>query len=291
MDKHISGSHRHSGKIALHISSLEFNKWFRSSRLIILAVIAVFIQVQIVNPLSQCVELMGEPVSIPEGFLALSNSGLILLILPLLFLVLIADFPQKDGAHLFCQIRCSKKSWVTGQILFAAKSSLFLLVFLFAITCILMSKCGSWQWDYSHAVTHFAATYPDQSSSYIVQLVPGNLYQQISFGMALLHSACLMYLHFMMIALIILLCFLCHKKLTGILINAALIILGTITCEVKMNTMWLFPLSHTISWVHYQEYLNEMLFPMWGSYLYLAAGCAGLMIACLALCAHYHPID
>lgn len=268
-------------KIARHISSVEFGKWFRNSRLIILAVMAVFIRVQITAPLAQCAAMMGEPVSVFEGFLALSNSGVILLILPILFLVLVADFPQKDGTHLFCQIRCRKRIWIMGQILFAAKVCLFLVLFLFIITCILMAGCGTWQLHFSDAVTHYTSVFPDHIGDYVVQLVPGNLYQQMSLGTALLHSFCLMYLHFMMIAMIILLFFLCQRKYAGILVNGFLIILGAVTCEVKMQVMWIFPMAHTVSWLHYEEYLSKMIFPMWASYLYLAGGCLGLTVGCI----------
>lgn len=58
----------------------------RSSRIIILFVMLVFVNVQVIGPLRQCKMLMGEMLSIPEAFVALGNSGVILLIIPILFL-------------------------------------------------------------------------------------------------------------------------------------------------------------------------------------------------------------
>ena len=91
----------------------------RSSRLIILGVMLVFIHMQIIITLQDCAVRMGEPVTILEAFVALGNSGVIVLILPALFLVLLSDFPQKGGIDFLYQMRCSKKTWIWGQILFA----------------------------------------------------------------------------------------------------------------------------------------------------------------------------
>lgn len=88
---------RFSFRAAVHIAQAEFRQWLRSSRIIILFVMLVFVNVQVIGPLRQCKMLMGEMLSIPEAFVALGNSGVILLIIPILFLVLMADFPQRTG--------------------------------------------------------------------------------------------------------------------------------------------------------------------------------------------------
>ena len=102
---------RFSFRAAVHIAQAEFRQWLRSSRIIILFVMLVFVNVQVIGPLRQCKMLMGEMLSIPEAFVALGNSGVILLIIPILFLVLMADFPQRTGIDRFYQMRCTKRTW------------------------------------------------------------------------------------------------------------------------------------------------------------------------------------
>ena len=99
---------RFSFRAAVHIAQAEFRQWLRSSRIIILFVMLVFVNVQVIGPLRQCKMLMGEMLSIPEAFVALGNSGVILLIIPILFLVLMADFPQRTGIdrHLYTHSVC-----------------------------------------------------------------------------------------------------------------------------------------------------------------------------------------
>ena len=59
----------------LHIAFAEFRRWMRSSRIIILAVMLVFVHTQIITTLQDCAARMGEPVGILEGFIALEIPG------------------------------------------------------------------------------------------------------------------------------------------------------------------------------------------------------------------------
>lgn len=265
----------------LYISRVEFGRWFRSSRILILGVMLVFIHIQIITTLKQTAEWMGEPVSLFEGFIALGNSGVIVLIIPALWLVLMADFPQKEGIDLFYQIRTSKKIWTAGQILFSIKAVIFLTVFLLLSSMLLLSGSGVWKLAFSDAVTHYSARFPERTGDYILQLLPENLYQQMTLKTVLCHTTVLMMLYFLLLAEILLLAALCNRKKAGIGVDLLLIALGTVTTAANTKAMWLFPMAHSISWVHYEKYLNSPIFPMWGSYLYLGIGCAGLMAACL----------
>ena len=60
-------------RAVFHISRVEFQRWMRSSRLIILGVMLVFIHMQIIVTLQDCAVRMGEPVTILEAFVALGN--------------------------------------------------------------------------------------------------------------------------------------------------------------------------------------------------------------------------
>ncbi|MCD8232669.1 MAG: hypothetical protein LUD14_12870 [Clostridiales bacterium] len=269
------------------ISSAEFSRWLRSSRLIILGVMLVFIHIQVIRPLKDCTALMGEPLAFFEPFVALGNSGLIVMIVPTLFLVLTADFPQKSGIDLFYQIRCPKKIWILGQMLFAVKASAFLVAFLLASSVFLIAGSAVWQTDFSHAVTHYLTVYPERTADYVVQLLPANLYQQMTLLTAVLHTALLMGVYFLLLALVLLLSALCSRKYAGILADAFLIIMGTITCAADVRAKWLFPMAHTISWIHYKEYLRAQVFPIKISYLYMLLCCAGLYFCCLAAAGQY----
>ena len=241
-------------RAVFHISRVEFQRWMRSSRLIILGVMLVFIHMQIIVTLQDCAVRMGEPVTILEAFVALGNSGVIVLILPALFLVLLSDFPQRGGIDFLYQMRCSKKTWIWGQILFALEAVVFLVVFLIVSSCIMMSGKGIWQMRFSNAVTYYSSTFPERTGDYILQLLPENLYQQMMFSTAVLHTILMLFLYFFLLAMILLFTALCNRKFVGVLVDGILIVLGTVSCSANATWMWLFPMANAIPWLHYEKY-------------------------------------
>ena len=104
---------------------------------------------------------------------------------------------------------------------------------------------------------------------------------------ALIHTFCLLLLYFLLISYVLLFSTVSNHRYVGILANGFAIILGAVTCEVRMKQMWILPMAHTIPWLHYDEYLDRMNFPMWGSYLYLAAISALLLVLCFSRAGHY----
>lgn len=271
-------------KTAWRISSAEYYCWIRHTRIIILGVMLVFIHIQIILPLKSCARLMNEKLSYAEPFTAMSNSGAVCLIIPMLFLVLMAEFPEKTGVHLFYQIRCGKKTWIYGQTLFAAKASISLVLFLAVTSGLMCAGSGEWRMEFSHAVTHYTAAFPERSNDYVLRLLPENLYHQMTLGTAFFHTVILMLLSFLLLSMVLLLSSLYAKKNIGILADAFLIIAGTLTTSIKSKLMWLFPMAHTLPGVHYSKYFSQAIFPIEGSYIYLAAG-SGILFLCCAVSA------
>lgn len=282
-----TGKNMKNIRAVFHIGRVEFQRWMRSNRLIILGVMLVFIHMQIIVTLQDCAVCMGEPVTILEAFVALGNSGVIILILPALFLVLLSDFPQKGGIDFLYQMRCAKKTWIWGQIFFALEAVIFLVVFLLVSSCIMMGTKGVWQMRFSDAVTYYSSTFPERTGDYILQLLPENLYQQMLFSTAVLHTILLLFLYFFLLAMILLFSALCNQKFAGVLVDGILIVLGTVSCSANAAWMWLFPMAHAIPWVHYEKYLRAQVFPIWGSYLYLAGSCVGLILGCMLAAKKY----
>ena len=241
-------------KTAIHISFAEFLRWLRSSRLIILGVVLVFVHIQIITTLQTTALMMGEPVAYLEAFVALGNSGVIVLIVPALWLVLMGDFPQKSGIDMFYQIRCSKRTWICGQILFVVEAAVFLVAFLLISSIFMLRGYGEWNLEFSEAVRFYASTFPDRRGDYILTLLPENLYQQMTLGTAIMHTIFLMLLYFLLLAFVLLLAALCNRKSVGFLVNTALILFGTVTTATETKWMWLFPMAHSITGVHYEKY-------------------------------------
>lgn len=272
------------------LSRTELLCLLRSTKMIILAVFIVFLNIQVIVPLRELSVQMGGKLSVFEPFLAIGNSGLVLLILPLLFITMMADFPREGESQYFCQIRCSKRLWTAGQILYAAEASVIMVVFVFVVTVLLSLDFTEWNPDYSYGITRYVTAFPERAGDYAAQLIPENLYNQISLGKAVFHTAMLQALYFFLLALILLICALIGRKLAGLLLDGALILLGTITCATRMAYMWILPMGHTIPWLHYTEYESRMILPMSVSYIYFGILNIVLLTAAIVVSKRYQVV-
>ena len=122
----------------------EFIKWICDARMIILGVLLIFIYSFAIEPLKSNAELMGEPLNILEPFIAIANSGAILLIIPLVFLTLIADFPKIDTNTVFYIMRVGRLNWLFGQLLKLIFMALSYLAVIFLGAVLPMLSDGFW---------------------------------------------------------------------------------------------------------------------------------------------------
>lgn len=277
-------------KIVWKLAYMELMRLVRSTKIIILALFVIFINIQIIAPLRELSNLMGHKLSVFEPFVAIGNSGVVVLILPLFFTTMMADFPREGKCQYFYRIRCSKRVWIAGQIVYAIGSAVALTVFVLVASILLSLDFISWKSDYSHAVTRYVAVFPEHAGKYVVQLIPENLYNQIPLLDAVIHTLLFLVLYFIMLAMFILVFSIIRKKIAGILVNGCLIIFGAVVCAGRMVYMWALPMAHTIIWLHYAEYQRKPLFPIFYSYLYFGVINAVLIIWAIAMSKHYNSI-
>lgn len=270
-------------KTIFHTAVMEWKNLFCSTKMCILAVLLIFMNEQIIVPLKHCSQLMGQKLSCLEPYAAICNSGAVMLILPFFFLSMMADFPGEDGISLFFHIRCKRISWLLGELLFVIMSIITLVVYIMAASMILILPYGEMTLEFSDAITKYVSVFPEKAGDYVVQLLPENLYNQMRFQDVILHSTGLLFLYFALLALILLLFTLLNYKNWGIFLDGCIILLGTVSCALHLNSMWKFPMANTVIWLHYTEYLAEPVYPLYASYLYFGIIDILLLAACIAV--------
>ena len=273
-----------------NLSRAELLRLVRSTKIIILALFVIFANIQIVTPLRALSASMENKLSVFEPFVAVGNSGIVVLILPLFFLAMMADFPREGESQYFVQIRCSRRVWTAGQIVYAMESSAGLTIFVFAASALLSLDFISPGTAYSHAVTGYVAAFPERSGEYVVQLISENLYNQIPLFTAVIHTAFLLALYFLMLALLLLVFSLAKRKTAGIFLDGILILAGTATCAGRMAYMWVFPMAHTITWLNYTEYERYPVLSLFCSYLYFGIINTDLIVLAIVMTKHYISI-
>ncbi len=260
-------------------SRTEYSKWITNPRMIIMGTIIIFIFSFVVKPLNSAAIQMSTPLNIFEPYIAVINSGVILLIMPIAFMVLISDFPRTDGNTLFSIIRTGRINWLLGQMLFLLYVSLT-YIFVIFITSTIPIILNSYVYDgWSLTATEYRHFFA-MGDSYVSKLIPENLYMQLTPYETVIHSTILIFLQLVLLGFILLLFKIIKYKFGGMLTGGALIAVGITFCSINSRLMWLFPSVNSIVWLHYTKYYREEVTPLYYSYLYFLILIIGLFIAC-----------
>lgn len=267
-----------SFKQAFSCEVTEFVKWVCDARMVIVAVLLIFINNFAVSPLTNNAELMGEPLNILEPFIAVANSEILILIIPIVFLTLIADYPKVDTNTVFYIVRIGRANWFVGQVLKLVFMIVSYLAVIFLGTVLPMLSKGFWYNGWSNVATGFVKMFPDRRGDFGVALLPENLYNQLSVFEAAVKSYLLVAAYLMIIGLILLVFSLFKRKTLGFIICGGMISLGMAFSAIRTNLMWTMPMANSITWLHYTKYFKKPIMPMSFSVIYLLVLIAVLLV-------------
>lgn len=256
----------------------EFVKWVCDARMVIVAVLLIFINNFAVSLLTNNAELMGEPLNILEPFIAVANSEILILIIPIVFLTLIADYPKVDTNTVFYIVRIGRANWFVGQVLKLVFMIVSYLAVIFLGTVLPMLSKGFWYNGWSNVATGFVKMFPDRRGDFGVALLPENLYNQLSVFEAAVKSYLLVAAYLMIIGLILLVFSLFKRKTLGFIICGRMISLGMAFSAIRTNLMWTMPMANSITWLHYTKYFKKPIMPMSFSVIYLLVLIAVLLV-------------
>lgn len=266
----------------------EYIKWVCDARMVILGVLLIFIYNFAIQPLLQNAEKMNEPLNMLEPFIAVANSGAVLMIIPLVFMTLIADFPKIDNNTVFYIMRIGRKNWLTGQIIKLVMMAASYLAVIFVGSVVPMITRGFWYNGWSNVVTNFKNVFPEQSMNFGVQLVPENLYNQLTVFEAAVKSYLLVFAYLMIIGLILLALSLIKHKTLGFVSCGAVIALGTAFCSIKTSLMWTMPMANSIIWLHFTKYFRVPEVSITFSVVYLVTFVLALIIFCYIMIGRFN---
>lgn len=261
-------------KQILSVAKTEFISWITDPRIIIMGVLIVFIKTLAIDPLAARAEKFGEKLVIFEPFIALGNSGMLTMFIPLVYMVMLGDYPKLGGNSMFFISRTGRRRWLLGQMLFVLFAVFTFLSVIF-LSSVLISG-GRFGTSWSDAVTKYNAHFPDEAYNFDSQLLPSNLYNQIPMITAVIQTFVLMSAYLFSISLIITLFKIVFCNSSGLAAAAGVIAAGVVTTSMYSDLRWAFPMANTIVWLHYEEILKAPIYPVWCSFAYF-----GLLISVL----------
>lgn len=252
--------------VIFNFASNEFIKWVTNPRIVIVGILITFIHSFTILPMLEHAQKYGESLNVLEPFIAVGNSGMLALFMPIVFIILISDFPKMDGNTVLYIYRIGKYNWFLGQMLFIIFAILGYITVILS-TCIFMSN-GNFSINWSNTITKYDATFPDEAGSFVSRLIPSNLYNQLSLLKAFVFIVLLLILYLFAIALIISVMKLLYLKTAGLFMTIAFVSLGAASCSLKTPVMWFFPTANTMIWMHYDELRREPITPISTSFIY-----------------------
>lgn len=266
-------------KSIFSIANAEYVKWITNPRIIIVGVLFIFMRTLAVEPLLERAEKFGGHLNFLEPFAAIGNSGMLVMLMPCVFLILVSDYPVISGNTLFLLQRTGKLNWFLGQLVFMIYA-IFTYIGTILVVSVLTSG-GDLGTLWSEVVRKYNYVYPNESGNYASELLPSNLYNQIPLLTAILHTIILMAAYLFVLVLVLYLFKILHIQSAGVFAVFTIVGLGVASCSLKTKVMWAFPMANTIIWLHYEEILREPIYPIWASFLYFAIAIAVLLTVSL----------
>lgn len=248
----------------------EYVQWITSSKQLVMIIMFGFIYSTIIEPVCDTASKAGKTFTILEPFTALANSGAVMLILPLVFIVLMSDFPRVHSGDWYWTFRIGRVNWFLGQMLFGLMSVVSYIVEIIILTIIPVAIRASWKLEWSDLVFDYVKDNPDQAESFFRTLFPENLFNQMSLLTAVLLTAVLLMAYLFLLLEILMVARLWNKRFLGIIGVGMLVGVGTVLCSFNNQMMWMFPMANSVVWIHYTKYFRVEVFPLMASVVYFA---------------------
>lgn len=266
------------------VAKTEYVKWIRNPKMIILLVMLIFAYDYVILELTTAADKMGEQLQIFEGFIGISNSQLLLMIIPIVFVGLMGDFPRVDGNAMFYIYRIGKSNWILGQMVFAMMAAGTYLLALIGFSCLtLWGRCYA-ENRWSEITTKYYLFAPNDYMSTVANLTTGRLYNNLPPWNAVLHICGLMFLFLLLISMMLLTGFVCKMRVGAIILTVGLLCLGNVLAYMENNIRWFFPTVHAILEIHFDEIYKKPIMDLCVSYIYyLVCIIAGVLISYMTI--------
>lgn len=272
------------GKVAWN----EYVRWICNPRIIMFFCMLLFIETYVVEKMLGYSTKLGVPLGIFEVFTAVANSVQLCLVIPAVFLLLMGDFPRKDGNTLLYVHRAGKYNWFLGQVLmvvYSAATYIGAIVFFCIVACTgHITTANHW----SDVVTRYTAVFPDEKNVIVTDLINGRLYNNFTPLQAFGYSVTLLFGLMLLLSMVKIVFFLLGNPGLGIAVDGLLIGSGWTLNLVETKLKWLFPMAHAIEWQHCDLVFRTMDVSMAQSYLYFGMLSMALFIVGLLLLEKYN---
>lgn len=238
----------------------EYYRWLLNPKWFMLLLLVIPIRECIILPLLQASGQIDEPLNLLEPCIAMANSGLVVFLLPLGYMVLMMEFPHIDANMSWYVCRVGRKNWILGELLFEWLSVVSYLGFYMLTVILHVWQDSFWGNGWSFVITRYDVLYTFDDKIELSEIVPLNLFYQMPPYKAFILSYILQALFLLLFARLLCLAALYAKRIymiVGIIVSLAL---GIGFASSAFAGKWLFFFEHAILWLHYQRLFRDYVF-------------------------------
>lgn len=255
-------------KGAFRAAFAEYKRWLCNPRILLLFILIIYARESVGMVLCEHAVKMGTELHWLEAYLALNNSSVAALIMPVFFLVLMSDFPVMEGSYLWFIYRAGKVKWIVIEMLFALFALLTVMFGMFVSSVLSCWGHIRFTGGWSDVVTRYYLAFPEDAMSGVAQLIQGDIYNQMTIGQAVFRSVTLTACMLLCYCAILLCGKIYGKKYLPLCICIVLMGLGFALKWMESKYVFLFPSAHALLSGHHDAYLRKPIVPYGMSYAY-----------------------
>lgn len=253
----------------LSVVQNEFISLIHKPKLLLIIASIVFMIDSVAKPMKDLSLELGYKLNVAEPFLFITSKGLNIVIIPLIFIAILSDFPSSENTGYFPMIRNGRMIWYWGEVLFSFATSILYILIIFlstAIYCANNSFIGDYWSDYTLKTYK---EYPDVFL-YGTMFLDTSVYTQGTPIKILIQSLILLILYIFILIQLMLFFKIIGQKSLGIITAIGLTFVGMPSYATTSQIRWVFPVTHTAYNWHFNEFFAKPYCHLRTSYIYFS---------------------
>ena len=252
---------------ALHITRNEFVSLIHKPKLMLMIVSAAFMIDSVAKPMKELSTELGYKLNIAEPFIFITSKGINIVMIPLIFIAILSDFPSAENSGYFSLIRNGRLSWLIGETVFAVLSSIAYILIIFISVAVYCADNGFIGNTWSDYTLKTYIDYPD-IFLYGTMFLDTSVYTQGTPFTVLFQTLLLLIMYIFIIVMLMLMFRMIGKKSFGIITAIGITFVGLPSYATSSPVRWLFPVTHTAYNWHFNEFFAEPYCRLSTSYIY-----------------------
>lgn len=244
------------------VAGVEFRKFLTAKNLILILFSFIFLGESVIAKLVAISAETGIKLNYLEPLNLILSKSFHAMIIPIAFIVLLSNFPDKSSGGIFMMVRMKRGTWILGQIAYAMLVGIFYLCFITVGSVIWIGKAGFFSTEWSAFMTTLYTDYPEvyaTNSNYFIEA--GTVTQGKPLEVFVI-SCIFMLFYLVTMAQILCLFKLIHWKRIGLFFDMVLTVFGAAAVSCLADVKWVFPLAHAIFGIHFRDFFAEPILPL-----------------------------